>query len=936
MFRKLSGYVCTAILLFSVCMLSAFGAGGGSMRCVYVKTGSNGSGASAEDAVGTLTRAAELLKDSGGEIVLCGTVTLSGTITVPEVNGDLKITAASDAKVTLIGALGFEKNTNSNTITLDLPLTTASSAGKIFGGFNSIVFGKNFTASNGVDFYGGVSAALGEMGKAATNRTVNAACITELPYSITVENGSFRTFFGGNNRADNNALFGSLAAPLTVTINGGSFTKAFSLSGMSLLADDATLTINGGSFACPIYAQGCMGQQGAYSSYNSIVTMSDSKYYAVDGDITIIINGGSFSGGLISAEEEAVSFRPCLRGDFSLTIGSGASFSDGTVLDATQVKAYAGESHTATLTAPNAAAFTVKRFDMVNGKQQTYTEPLRMTFVGDSITQGTSSSNLLTKSYGAQVYALAVKDGKEVIIGNYGVGASVVMDANPTYYYANTLAYKLAYYEADGSYVLIALGTNDAPRAGGTHATTLYFAEMYEALVRSFGVLPDTERVYTTSAIYRLTSTQSNDVRAVSVIRPLQKQVTEQLAAEAPNKYFYVDMYALLLDAALNNKLLSRDNLHPNDSGYVIYGQAVYDAIFHDVRTKDIAMTDIYISDTGKLNAKGTKDDPLSSLSVALGRAAEEATIHVVGRFTFPGKIVTPLNLKKLTIVGEGSDATFSVDANTFKFLSDAKMDNITLSFTASTATLCANFNSLELTETFRSGSKLRLAVGRILYTQDTTKAAHDTVQSASSDKNITITVNGGSFTAFIGGNYRTASDAPIGTYSGNMRMTIGEGVQIDSSSTNGIVGQNYLTGTVNATVLCTNAIAKHASIGTLSGVSYSAAKNTGTININTEKPAETTAAPAETTAAPAETTAAPAETTAKPVETTAKPAETTATPKEPTETPEKTQAKTEETTPAPTSQQLAGTHIGVIAAVALIAAVAIGAAALLLHKKKK
>lgn len=789
MFKKHFIFIIMAFII-SVLTLSA------AAETVYVAENGTGKGSSASDAMGSLEDAYATLVN-GGEIIISGEYNLSKN-TMPEVNGDVKISGGS---LKLLGNITFAKNTNSNTITFDLPVTSTSGAA-IFGGFNSFVFTENFEVTGTLDFYGGVQTAAGTQGEHDANYALNKTFVTELPYSVTVNNGTFGTFVLGNRRSDSSDLFGSIAAPVSLTVNGGTFNNIFNLSGMSFLADDATLTVNGGTFNCPIYAQGAMGAPRAYASYCSRLVMSDAKYYAVDGDIEIVLNGGSFNGGIVSAHETVVSYTQCLRGDFNLIVGEGAVFKENTLLDATQVKAYAGEIKNASLTCPDASKFIVKRFDNVNGETKTYDEPLRISFVGDSITEGTGSSDQLTKSYSANFASLCEAAGKEVVIGNYGVGGSCILPYGNGYY-NNTLAYSLAFNEADSDYVLIALGTNDASAAGSTIGQMQNFTEKYEAFVKSFADLPDTDKVFTTSAIYRLTTSKGSDVRAVSVVRPTQKLVTEKLAKAEPEKYFYVDLYALLYDAAVTDALFANDKLHPDDGGYVIYGKAIYDAVFNDVRfVENFEMSDIYLSADGKLDGSGTKDDPMSSLTTAFGRLAPTGTLHIMGEFAYEDKIVTPVYMDKLTIVGEGDDAKLFINGNATILLSDTKLDNFTLDTTyTSDNYLACCWNNVELTETFNCNEVYRFLAGQVLWYNDISKSAYDSPETASSDKDITITVNGGTFHLFLGGNWRANAERAFGTYSGNMTLSIGKGVTIKANGYNGIGGQNYLTGTVTANI---------------------------------------------------------------------------------------------------------------------------------------
>lgn len=259
-------WLCTLLLAACGLMLSA----GAAETRVYVADGGTGDGMSASTPCGSLTAAVGALNGAGGTVVLVGDVTVSAQTTLPEQSGDLTFTAEGDARLVQKQRITFEKNKNDNVITFDLPLHAgAASPVGIFGAFNSFVFTEKFTVTkaatgSGFWFYGGVFTA------EAANGGVNVDYITELPYSITVKNGTFDRFSGGNYRSSGHCLVGAIAAPVSVTVEGGTFGTAgtydvesnnqqyngFSVSGQMILADDATLTITGGTFHVPVFLQG--------------------------------------------------------------------------------------------------------------------------------------------------------------------------------------------------------------------------------------------------------------------------------------------------------------------------------------------------------------------------------------------------------------------------------------------------------------------------------------------------------------------------------------------------------------------------------------------------------------------------------------------------------------------------------------------------------
>ncbi len=817
-----------------------------------------------------LASAVNALNGEGGTVTLTEDVTVTGTVTLPEQSGNLTITSENGAKLILNGTLLFEKNTNNNVITLDVPVSATN--GIIYGGFNSVTFTENFAVTGTLDFYGGYHNFESTNGATTATPEIyyvqNQTLVCELPYYIIVNGGTFRHFMGGNYRLGYSSLLGSIAAPITITVNGGTFgtgvsydadtafkvDKAFSISGMSILADDATLTINGGTFNTPIYAQGYIGQTSTRTSGCSQYTNSSSEFYAIDGDILIDINGGTLNGFEVGATQITAAYQQLVRGNYTVTVDAAATLANGIIFDATQVKGYTDGSAVASLTYPTAKNVEVVRFDTVNGAAQTYTEPTRIACIGDSITQGSRAvidgvENFEIGSYPAQLYELMFDE--DVIVANYGCGATKVMEYSGLGYKSG-LAYTLSMEETDPDIVIIGLGTNDAASTTYTYGMQDRFYEEYKAFVEGYEALDSTDMVYGTSAIYRV----STDVPAVANIRGLQDMALAALKEEGKD-VTYIDLYALTLDEALAGELLSGDNLHPHVSGYGIYAKAIYDAIRNGVCTVDgFEQAHIYVKADGTNNMECTASNPTSNLSIAFAKAGDNSTIHVIGRidYTKVGNtnwgFPTPVNAKNVTFKGETNDAAIYINGKHFHIKNDVTFDNIGIYTTATGAIhLACGYNNVTFTETFRSNAAL-FAAGVIAFCEDKTSGWYNSRESIGSNEDCVINVNGGDFAYFLGGNYiynGNYETGIYGTYGGNMTINVGKGATIANNIRNGACGQNYLTGniTLNLETWPENALVREFSwLGSPNEAKeYKPSNNTGSVTVNFAEGLERTVA---------------------------------------------------------------------------------------------
>ena len=837
---------------------------------VYVADGGTGDGKSASTPCGSLAAAVDALNGAGGTVVLVGDVTVSVQTTLPEQSGDLTFTAEGGARLVQKQRITFAKNTNDNVITFDLPVyAAASSPVAVFGSFNSITFTEKFTVTkaatgSGFWFYGGVFTA------EAANGGVNADYITELPYSITVKNGTFDRFSGGNYRSSGHCLVGAIAAPVSVTVEGGTFGTAgtydvesnnqqyngFSVSGQMILADDATLTITGGTFHVPVFLQGRLGLVSVRASRDSKLTASDRKYYSIDGNLKINISGGSFDGGMISAYQQQVSHAQVVRGNFDVTISGKPTFKTGTILDATAVKSYPGSSTKATLTMPAAqSGVTVRRFDRVNGAAQSYTEPLRIVTIGDSITEGYGGS-FATQSYPARIAARLMREGKDTLVGNYGLSsAGMTMGKAARVYYPDTLADRMTRTETGADFYVFAIGTNDGDAAGQSNGSEKWYVDLYTDFIKAVGDNAETSKVFITNAVHRMTPNVAT-LRNSSIIRPTQKKIADELSASDPGKYTFIDLYALTYERTKKGTFISSDKIHPTVDGYIYMAEKVYDAIFGGVTEVDgFRLTDVYASDSGSPFGAGTKDDPISYLPNAIDRLTTNAdvTLHIVGTLTFDRDSVSlPTYMQSLTVVGEGADAVLNISkAADVRLGCPTVFRNLTVTGRgASTALVCRYFD-LDMDESVTLTGKWDLILGNIVQSDRSkidvkTNMKFDSAESVSSDRDCTVRVLTGTWTRFFCGDRRISNHAPIGTYGGHMTVTVGGAAKITGMTAAAtqatlyaaVSGMNYLTGSIDATVDGWDsalALTDFAYIGSRSDiVPYTPTKNTGSVRLTT------------------------------------------------------------------------------------------------------
>ena len=309
-------------------------------KVVYVKEngGSDANDGSSPDAAfQTLTKAYQALKENGGTIVICDTVTLDQTnalyahlsksghsyYAAPKCSGAVKITSKYDA-YDFTGSAVLKLSLyvlRSDHIFDDITLENATTAAGISALGNDLLIGKNvkcnaysggqypmilsglfevnakalyFADTTDTIVWNSTSAPLWSGNTTNSIVTDNYQTLAEGAdgdgvQDIVINGGTWRTVKGGNFRAGSSSAYGTLDHVLNITINDGKivgFKDSIQNSALgaaySSVNGSANMTINGGTFEnCAVYL---FGRNGV------------SNVKTIEGNHSLTINGGTFNG----------------------------------------------------------------------------------------------------------------------------------------------------------------------------------------------------------------------------------------------------------------------------------------------------------------------------------------------------------------------------------------------------------------------------------------------------------------------------------------------------------------------------------------------------------------------------------------------------------------------------------------------------------------
>lgn len=191
----------------------------------------------------------------------------------------------------------------------------------------------------------------------------------------------------------------------------------------------------------------------------------------------------------------------------------------------------------------------------------TYTGPIKLACVGDSITQGVGAEK--GKSWPDQIQKLL---GDKWQVRNFGVSGSTLMNAGDKPYQKEGAFKQAIAFTPD--VVVIILGTNDTKPQNWKHKDT--FTADYQDIIGKFAALPSKPRIFISYPPYiagkgNFGISEENTVAEFPLIDAAAKATQSTI----------IDVHAALV----GKDALIPDRVHPNNDGMAAITGAVYQAL---------------------------------------------------------------------------------------------------------------------------------------------------------------------------------------------------------------------------------------------------------------------------------------------------------------------------------------------------------------------
>ncbi len=437
---------------------------------------------------------------------------------------------------------------------------------------------------------------------------------------------------------------------------------------------------------------------------------------------------------------------------------------------------------------------------------------LKIAFVGDSITQGTGTSNQSAESYPGQLQALL--DRTKYTVGNFGRASAYTLPAKSPFNVWASSKTKLSYKDTDQfsqsklfkpDVVVIMLGTNDMRSMISDVARSAYKAALKD-LCEVYLSQKQVQKVYIATSIHVVSNFGAKQM-SDGFLQQAQREVAEELGLEVLDMYSKTREY---MDAMFH---YTSDRLHPNKEMYGVMAKAFKAMLFGEEYEAPTAPKSesnvVYLKASGSASANGkTPETAVNKLGIAVSLVREGGTVVVCGAYSVNYESHLPENSGLITITSKYNGVDYASKgaklgiSKHLAFYGDYKIENINIHYEASSALIGCNYNDITfgdgITSTSNSSAYPVVVCGYIV--DSGTKCENVSLKGEAN-----ITFNSGKWSYINGGNRRSKGTLTVGSSEKDavINITVNGGEYLLASGSNLMcaVGMNSFAGTCNFTV---------------------------------------------------------------------------------------------------------------------------------------
>lgn len=407
---------------------------------------------------------------------------------------------------------------------------------------------------------------------------------------------------------------------------------------------------------------------------------------------------------------------------------------------------------------------------------------LRIAFIGDSITEGTGSTNKLTDSYPAQLQKLL---GGNYVVGNFGKAGSYVLEPDSQYNiktdknlsYRRTAQYTQSL-SFDADVVILILGINDI-RSMSCDAAAAELKAGLISLAKEYQALESVQRVYIGLSVC-VSNCNTIYQYCDGPLQKIQREVADECSLEV------IDLYSMTRDY-LNVALhYTKDITHPNTTQYGELARAMYAALMGESFSPSLYPVSktgvVYVKAGGAASGQGaTPSTAINSLAKAVGLLRDGGgTIVICGKYSTTYETMLPTSNGTITITStyDGIDyaktnnAALGIAHSVF-FHGDYIIDKVNIIAEKNSTFLTFGYNDINIGENVVCSLASGVTSYPLLLIGHSIVLADAPVEQFDLHGECNVTVSGGTWAYIRGGNRRNSGYCAIASSDTDAKLNI-------------------------------------------------------------------------------------------------------------------------------------------------------------------